>query len=210
MGEAVGTVSALWRFPVKSMGGETLAAAELAETGVVGDSAYALIDRETGRVMSAKTPGLGANLIGCRAAFVEAPGRGDEAPPVRITFPDGTSVTSDSPTADTTFSDFLARAVALERAAPLDFTSKLGSAFFAELGVPSPIPVGAFFDAFPVSVLTTSTLDRLNELRPGRSLQIGNGVRLAVARRVSGVNGSVTEASYRRLRRRRRFARVAT
>jgi uncharacterized protein len=26
--------------------------------------------------------------------------------------------------------------------------------------------VGAFFDLFPVSVLTTSTLDRLNELRP--------------------------------------------
>jgi hypothetical protein len=44
--------------------------------------------------------------------------------------------------------------------------SKLGSAFFAEAGLPSAVSVGAFFDLFPVSVLTTSTLDRLNELRP--------------------------------------------
>jgi hypothetical protein len=28
------------------------------------------------------------------------------------------------------------------------------------------VPVGSFFDLFPLSVLTTSTLDRLNELRP--------------------------------------------
>jgi hypothetical protein len=78
--------------------------------------------------------------------------------------------------------------VRLERAAPEDFTidqyhpdiedldpaghrdtvteSKLGSAFFAQADLPSAVPVGAFFDLFPVSVLTTSTLDRLNELRP--------------------------------------------
>lgn len=44
--------------------------------------------------------------------------------------------------------------------------SKLGSAFFAEAGLPAPVPVGAFFDLFPVSVMTTSTLDQLNELEP--------------------------------------------
>jgi hypothetical protein len=38
--------------------------------------------------------------------------------------------------------------------------AKLGSALFARVGVPSPVPVGAFFDAFPLSVLTTSTLER--------------------------------------------------
>ena len=30
----------------------------------------------------------------------------------------------------------------------------------------SPVPVGSFFDVFPVSVLTTSTLARLDELQP--------------------------------------------
>ena len=31
----------------------------------------------------------------------------------------------------------------------------------------SPLPAGSFLDLFPISVLTTSTLDRLNELEPG-------------------------------------------
>ncbi len=46
---------------------------------------------------------------------------------------------------------------------------KLGSAFFAQAGLPSPVPVGSFFDLFPVSVLTTSTLDQLTKLEPGSS-----------------------------------------
>ena len=44
--EAVGTVRALWRFPVKSMLGEELEAADLSEGGVAGDRAYALVDRD--------------------------------------------------------------------------------------------------------------------------------------------------------------------
>ena len=37
--EPVGTIEALWRFPVKSMLGEELDAADLNEGGVVGDRA---------------------------------------------------------------------------------------------------------------------------------------------------------------------------
>src|SRR5437588_12581410 len=96
MSEMLGTVATLSRFPVKSMQGERLAAAELTEGGLVGDRAYALVDTETGKVMSAKNPRLGTQLLGCRAAFVEAPTSGDETPPVRITLPDGTTVTSDA------------------------------------------------------------------------------------------------------------------
>ena len=44
--EPVGTIRALWRFPVKSMLGEELDAADLTEGGIVGDRAYAI---ETGR-----------------------------------------------------------------------------------------------------------------------------------------------------------------
>jgi len=188
MSEAVGGVKALWRFPVKSMGGEKLEAADVTETGLVGDRAYALVDQETGKVMSGKNPRLGSNLLGCRAAFVEAPEAGAEPPPVRIALPNGASVRSDAPDVEGILSGFLGRPVKVERAAPEDFTidqyhpdiedldpeghrdtvtvSKLGSAFFAEADLPSAVPVGAFFDLFPVSVLTTSTLDRLNELRP--------------------------------------------
>jgi hypothetical protein len=54
--EWVGTVRALWRYPVKSMLGEELDEVDLSEGGVVGDRAYALRDRETGKVASAKHP----------------------------------------------------------------------------------------------------------------------------------------------------------
>ena len=230
MGETVGTVAALSRFPVKSMQGERLTAAELTEGGLVGDRAYALVETDTGRVMSAKNPRVGTQLLACRAEFVDAPASGDATPAVRITLPDGTEVTSDAPDTDAALSAFLGREVTLQRAAPDDFTidqyhpdvddldpeahrdtvtqPKLGAAFFVQAGMPSPVPDGSFFDLFPVSVLTTSTLARLQAIRPesrfderrfrmnvvvdtpmdgfvenewtGHSVQIGDTARLAV------------------------------
>ncbi len=111
---------------------------------------------------------------------------------MRIALPDGTSVTSESGDVDRSLSAWFNREVTLARAAPEDFTidqyhpdienldpaghrdtvveQKLGSALFAEVGLASPVPEGSFFDLFPVSVLTTSTLERLSELGPSSSV----------------------------------------
>ena len=43
--KVVGSVVSLWRYPVKSMLGEELNAAEVSESGLNGDRAYALVDR---------------------------------------------------------------------------------------------------------------------------------------------------------------------
>src|SRR4028118_919553 len=80
---AVGAVAGLWRFPVKSMRGERLEQTELTGHGLVGDRAYALIDADTGKVVSAKSTRLFPGLFGCRATFVEPPQPGGEAPPGR-------------------------------------------------------------------------------------------------------------------------------
>ena len=189
MVETVGSISSLSRFPVKSMAGEQLSEAALTSRGFVGDRAYALIDVETGKVVSAKSAKRFPNILSCRAAFLDAPDVGSDTPPVRITFPDGGSTTSDAPDRDDVLTRFFGRKVRLSSVAPEDFTidqyhpdvpdadpaghrdtvvdQKLGSAFFDEIGAPSPVPVGAFFDLFPVSVITTSTLDRLQHLQPG-------------------------------------------
>src|SRR5436190_14439108 len=95
--EPVGTIEALWRFPVKSMLGEELDAVDLSESGFVGDRAYALRDRETGKVASAKHPKLWPDLLACRAAFVDATPPDDELPLVRIELADGNAVLSDAP-----------------------------------------------------------------------------------------------------------------
>ena len=187
-GATVGSVAGIWRFPVKSMKGEQIAQGEFTEKGLVGDRAYALIDVDTGKVASAKSVRLFPDLFDCSASFVEPPQPGREVPPVQITLADGSTVRSDADDADQLLSAFFGREVTLASAAPDDFTidqyhpdiqdadpggnrdatveQKLGSAFFAEAGMPSPVSAGSFFDLFPVTVLTTSTLDKLIQLQP--------------------------------------------
>jgi uncharacterized protein len=186
--EPIGTIQALWRFPVKSMLGEEVATADLNEGGIVGDRAYALRDRETGKVASAKHPKLWPDMLACRVAFVEPPRAGDELPPARIELADGSSVLSDDIDVDDILSDFFGRDVELAHAAENGYTidqyhpdeenydpdghrnevveAQLGAAFFNERGLPSAVAEGSFFDLFPLSVLTTSTLDQLGELEP--------------------------------------------
>lgn len=187
--EAVGSVAALWRFPVKSMLGERLQTVHLGDGGIVGDRAFAVVDRQTGKVASAKHPKLWPGLLGCRAAFVGPPQPGADVPPVRIDLADGVSVRSDAPEVDTVLSRFFGRDVELASAAPSGYTidqyhpdqedfdpegrrdevseTRIGAAFFNDRGLPSAVPGGSFLDLFPCSVLTTSTLQRLSELEPG-------------------------------------------
>src|SRR5438552_6372359 len=194
MSDQVGSVQEIWRFPVKSMKGERLDVAEFTTGGIVGDRAYALVDVSTGKVVSAKSVRLFPGILDCAAAFVDPPRAEGEMPAVRITLPDGTSVTSDSGDADRALSGFFRRGVRLARSAPDDFTidqyhpdvegadpagnrdtvveAKLGSALFAEVGAPSAVPAGSFFDVFPVSVMTTSTMTRLHELQPASRFDV--------------------------------------
>jgi uncharacterized protein YcbX len=186
--EAVGTVRAVWRFPVKSMLGEELDSVELGEGGLAGDRGYAVVDKETGKVASAKHPKLWPDLLKCRAAFIDEPRAGEEIPPARIDLPDGTAVQTDAADADAVLSRFFRRKVELSSAADNGYTidqyhpdeedydpdghrdevvdAALGAAFFNERGLPSAVPEGSFFDLFPLSVLTSASLERLGELEP--------------------------------------------
>lgn len=65
----LGRISSLWRFPVKSMAGEQLSEAALTSRGFVGDRAYALIDVESGKVVSAKSVKRFPGVLSCRATF---------------------------------------------------------------------------------------------------------------------------------------------
>jgi uncharacterized protein YcbX len=159
---SVGAVAELWRFPVKSMQGERLQQAELTDRGLVGDRAYGLIDLATGKAASAKNVHEFPGLMGFRARFVEAPRAGQEAPPVRIEMPDGAAVTSDSGKVNGTLSAWFKREVSLERAAPPKPSPRR-----SKIAVEGLVPSGSLLDAFPLSLITTSTLYRLCELQPG-------------------------------------------
>lgn len=190
----MGSVSGLWRFPVKSMQGERIDVAEITDAGIVGDRGYALIDAETGKVVSAKSVRLYPGLMNFRASYITEPSAGTRLPAVRIDLPDGQTVTTDSGDTDEVISKFFGRSVKLAQAAPDDYTidqyhpdiedadprghrdteieQKLGSAFFDEIGAPSPVPVGSFFDLFPITIITTSTLRHLASLQPASDFDV--------------------------------------
>ncbi len=54
--QVLGSVVSVWRYPVKSMMGEELNAADFTDHGLLADRTYALVDAETGKVASAKNP----------------------------------------------------------------------------------------------------------------------------------------------------------
>src|SRR5260370_42433405 len=89
----LGSVVSLWRYPVKSMMGEELNAADVTGRGLAGDRAYALVDSSDGKGASAKNPRKWPNLFDCRASFPEHV-HGWVVPPVRLTRPDALTVTS--------------------------------------------------------------------------------------------------------------------
>ena len=188
--EVVGWVVSLWRYPVKSMSGEGLKASDVTERGLVGDRAYALIDRETGKLASAKHPRKWARLLDFGATFVEPPRTGCPTPPVRIAFPDGSSRASTEAGLDGRLSEALGRDVIFSASAPDAATFEevwpavKGSRLYgrvqpAERGevvtdVPAAFaaPSGTFFDFSAVHLLTTNTLDRLRALAPESRFEV--------------------------------------
>ena len=114
----LGSVVSLWRYPVKSMMGEELNAAEVTDRGFLGDRAYAIRDPSNGKVVSAKNPRKWAKLIDFRAAFAESPRAREKIPPVRITLPDGGLVTSEQRDLNKLLTDALGREVTLTATAP--------------------------------------------------------------------------------------------
>jgi uncharacterized protein YcbX len=141
----VGTVLQIWRFPVKSMRAERLEHAEITDQGLVGDRAWALIDVATGKPASAKKVNDFPGLMDLSARFTEPPRAGHAPPPVVITLPDDHTCYSGTAEADQMLSDWFKREVKL-----------------------TPVAQDAsYLDAFPMSLVTTSSLHRFEELTPG-------------------------------------------
>src|ERR1700720_18617 len=107
----IGTVGALWRYPVKSLGGETLEQALITENGAVGDRVWALRELDRGGIMSAR---VWAAMLHLRAAWDGDPAADADAR-VRIELPDGRSIHVNDPDASRILSELFRRKVRLER-----------------------------------------------------------------------------------------------
>lgn len=195
----VGSIVALWRYPVKSMQGEELNATEVTERGLLGDRAFALIDHTDSKVASAKNPRKWPSLFDFRAAFVEPPQVHQPLPSVRITLPDGTNVSSVQGGRDEVLSTVLSRAVSLQSAVP---DQPVQEEFWPDIaGLPrrdaitdEAMPPGTFFDLATIHLLTTATLDRLRELYPPGRFEVRRFRPNVVVATASGEPGFIEES----------------
>jgi len=167
----VGSVVSLWRYPVKSMMGEELNATEVTDRGLFGDRAYALVDTSDGKAATAKNPRKWPRLFDFRATFVEPVRPAARAPSVRIALPDGTTVTSDQGDLNQILSKALNREVTLRAAQhgavkAEEYWPDMEGLDHRNTVTDFTLPEGTFFDIAMVHLLTTATLDRLQELYP--------------------------------------------
>jgi uncharacterized protein YcbX len=138
----------LWRYPVKSLGGERLDRTEVTALGVIGDRGWGLRDEVTGTVLTARRE---PELL-----FASARLAGPDQ--VVVTLPDGTETD-----ADDALSRWLGRDVRLVRAA----TSEEGGTYEAPLDfehddnwVSWQGPPGAWHDSAKsrISLISTATI----------------------------------------------------
>jgi uncharacterized protein len=169
---ATGKVVSLWRYPVKSMLGEELNSSYITERGLVGDRVYAVIDKQTSKVASAKNPRKWGKLFDFRSLFIDQPQVVENIPPVRITLPDGSNISSDQDDIDSSLSKVFDREVSLIKASSFEKPSyeeywpDIDGLAQRKKVTDEAMPSKTFFDIAVIHLLTTSTINRLRELYP--------------------------------------------
>jgi MOSC domain-containing protein len=176
---AAGVVQQLRRYPIKSMLGEVVPVATLTARGLLGDRVGAVIDDETGRVVSVKYPRRWGRVLELRAVT-------DDDAGVQVCFPDGKKLSTADRTLADELSTFLGRSVHIAASPPPNavfdelWTRDLKDGVDPYLGLPTRTVEGeelvdggqfmnaqdTFFDYGAVHLVTTGTTRRLTELAP--------------------------------------------
>jgi uncharacterized protein YcbX len=213
----IGTVKQVWRYPVKSMGGEQLEDCTLGSQGIPGDRGWALRDETSKEITNAKRLPV---LMQCSAKYLDPP-TSEFIPNVEIRFPDGTVAHSDDSDINQKLSELVAKPVSLWPLQPASniehyrlhsksarvigslskyrafrallptltsfgrANAELREAFSREPHEPIPdvsvlppevleftSPPGTYFDAFPIHVLTTASLNAMARLNPNAQWEV--------------------------------------
>jgi uncharacterized protein len=191
-------VEQIWRYPVKSMMGGTVAAARLDADGIVGDRTWAVRDQVRGGIRGAKVLG---GLMRLSARYAAGAGADPDSGggPVEIVLPDGRAVSTDDPSASAAVSAAIGHEVTLEALRPADdldhyrrgrpyhddimveLRSWFGrtddeplpdlSAFPPEI-IEYESPPGTYHDAYPLLLITTSALRSLQQALPDSAVDV--------------------------------------
>ena len=182
-------IGSIHRYPVKSMGGETLDEVHLGMQGIHGDRAWAVRDEVSGGIRGAKKIPA---LMSLSARYEQPPGDRGSSPAV-ITLPDGTEMGTGDPTIGKVVSAAVDREISLWPLLPADaldhyrrgdpdhddLKTELRAIFGRTEDEPLPdlslfppelieyeSPPGTYFDAYPLSLLTDRTLETMAARAP--------------------------------------------
>lgn len=191
----IGRLEALWRHPVKSMAGETLAEATLTARGLPGDRAWAVRDEKRGGIRGAKKIPALMRL----AARYPQPPAAEGSSPAEIVLPDGGVLSTSQDDVGERLSEAVGHPVSLwpllppdaldhyRRGAPShdDFEAELRAIFGRAPDEPLPdlsvfppeilefeSPPGTYFDAFPLLLLSEASLASMRERAPGSAFDV--------------------------------------
>jgi uncharacterized protein YcbX len=235
-----GEVREIWRYPVKSVGGEKLDSCTVGSLGIPGDRGWALRDEAIGEIRGAKYL---PKLMQCASRYREQPTEG-KVTHVDITLPDGTCIGSDEQDVNSRLSQLLGRDVSLCSLQPASDTAHYrraqpGASMLSRLSrirplrphlgtliclagleapmremfsrtpdeplpdfstIPSELfeftsPPGTYFDAYPIHLLTTSSLAAMARLNPAAAWDVRRFRPNVLIETQSGIEGLV-EASW--------------
>ncbi len=189
------SVTAIHRYPVKSMAGEPLEATRVGPSGLPGDRAWAVRDEVRGGIRGAKKL---PSLMQCRARYEKPPAEAGSSA-AEITLPDGSRISTSDPEAGAHISRAIGHEVTLWplmpadavdhylRGAPThdDMEQELRALFAREPDEPLPdlgifppdilkyeSPPGTYFDAFPLLILSQQSLDHMQQAAPASRFDV--------------------------------------
>lgn len=158
-----GTIAEIWRYPVKSMAGERVSTVLVWKKGLAGDRSFALVDRETGNMVSAKDYRRWPGILNFQATWIPMlPSRNL----VRIKFPDSREMTSDQTEIEAALSEVLGRGVLISRNPPQHPMLRQAHPDLSQPANPDGVTTekmlpGSFFDQATLHLVTSATLDTL-------------------------------------------------
>ncbi len=187
-GTKVGEIAALWRYPVRSLRGESLPALDVGLAGVVGDRRYAVADPEIEELVSAaQGKRRWRGLVTMSARYDGAP-REDYVPPATVETAEGVTLRTDDADADLRLAEIVGRPARLVREgtvkAPYGYAPVhlLTTASLAALTAHYPSSRFAAERFRPNILLDTGTTEGFVESGwIGRVLAVGEHLRLVVS-----------------------------
>ena len=194
----IGVIKEIWRFPVKSMQGDSIDRCVVTDNGVVGDHRWPMRDEGRAEVQWGK---MYPQLMLCSARYRNEP-QGDDIGTVDVTFPDGETVGSDDARVHHKLTELIGREAKLWPLQPASnvqfykrykpderqFMQEITDAFAREPGEPGePVPEmsqfpevlldhvsvpGTFFDNEEIHLIATASIAYMRTKTPDANWDI--------------------------------------